>query len=281
MSIFSISIIFDIINDRPVISYSYIKEDLSIPDIFNLYKYLESQNNSDIFDTSCNKYITDPSEKIGSYYNGYFSIPLKDSYKLVLPNNTKYGKRGEQIIDFQLQFLDVNVDENTSSSFFVQISDSENVDLDMNVSSIFSQSIAQANNYTILIGQNFHLYLRRNIRKFIIPNWKAIMGFQPDYIIKPYITSKMGDDAIQPFGLLHNRGHFYKRTQNKLTEFLSTYPLVHLLDSSNNIDDEDDKSRVDHLEKKINDLELFLRDYVVEVQQLDNAYKNSESAKDK
>ncbi|RIB24999.1 hypothetical protein C2G38_2068545, partial [Gigaspora rosea] len=133
------------------------------------------------------------------------------------------------------------------------------------------------------------------------------MGFQPDYIIKPYITSRMevsrmqygsltsvavkpefdittveteqrshtvlnslgiiggawslailaykilfGDDAIQPFGLLQNRGYFYKRTQKKLTKSLSTYPLVNLLDSSNNIDDEDDESRVGHLDSSNN-----------------------------
>ncbi|RIB24993.1 hypothetical protein C2G38_2167035 [Gigaspora rosea] len=300
------------------------------------FKTSEIQNYSAIFDTSCNQYITDPSEKDDFYYNGYFSIPLEDSYKLILPNNTKYGKRGEQVINFELKFIDVNVDLNTSSSFFVQISDSEDVDLKTNVSSIFSQSIIQANTYNILRGQSFYLYLSRSIRKIIIPNWKAIMGFQPDYIIKPYITSRMevarmqydsitivnvqpefdittveteqrshtvlnslgliggawslalcaykilfGDDAIRPFGLLLNRSYFNKRTQKKLTKFMSTYPLVHLLDSSNNIDDEDDESRVDHLEQKINDLELFLRDYVVEAQQLDNANKYSESAKDK
>ncbi|CAG8554595.1 27543_t:CDS:2 [Gigaspora margarita] len=294
------------INDQPVINYSYIKEDLSIPDIQffseNLFimtcgfKTSEIQNSSAIYDERCNQYIIDPSDK-DFYYNGYFSIPLENNYKLVLPNNTKYGKRGEQVVNFQLRFIDVNVDLNTSSSFFVQISDSEDVDLKMNVSPIFSQSITQTNTYNILRGQSAYLYLSRSIRKFIIPNWKAIMGFQPDYIIKPYITSRMEeinsyiniiiicevkcDDAIRPFGLLQNRGYFYERTQKKFTKFMSTYPLVHLLDSSNNIDDEDDESRVDDLEKKINDLELFLRDYVVEAQQLDNAYKNSESAKDK
>ncbi|RIB29262.1 hypothetical protein C2G38_1198838 [Gigaspora rosea] len=186
------------------------------------------------------------------------------------------------------------------------------------------------------------LNLSRSIRKFIIPNWKAIMGFQPDYIIKPYITSRkdeaqktmsqmeynmfatisvrpdfdittveteqrshtilnslgliggawslailaykllFGDDAIRPFGLIQKRGYFYERTQKKLTKFLSTFPLIQLSDSSNNIDDvfDDNESRVNHLERKINDLELFLRDYVVEVQQLDKAYKNTENAKD-
>ncbi|CAG8718972.1 22160_t:CDS:2 [Gigaspora rosea] len=283
------------------------------------------------YDRDCNSYITDPLEKDGSYYNGYFSIPLENSYKLALSNNTKYGKRSEQEIRFFLQILDLNVDLN--ASYLVQISDSENVDLGRNISSLFLQSISQANTYKILQGYLIRLNLSRSIRKFIIPNWKAIMGFRPDYIIKPYITSRkdetrmtmsqmednllaifvrpdfdittveteqrshtvsawslailaykllFGDDAIRPFGLIQKRGYFYERTQKKLTKFLSTFPLIQLSDSSNNIDDvfDDDESRVNHLERKINDLELFLRDYVVEVQQLDKAYKNTENAKD-
>ncbi|CAG8845032.1 7380_t:CDS:2, partial [Racocetra persica] len=75
-----------------------------------------------------------------------------------------------------------------------------------------------------------------------------------------------GDDAIQPFGLIHKYGYFSKKSQNNLTNSLSTFPLVQLSDSSNIIDDE---NRTKQLEKRISDLELFLRDYVVEAQQLD------------
>ncbi|KAF0550195.1 hypothetical protein F8M41_024941 [Gigaspora margarita] len=209
----------------------------------------------------------------------------------------------------------------------------------MNISPIFLQSITQANNYKILTFQSIDIYLSRRIRKFIIPNWKATMGFQPDYIIKPYLTSRkevtqhltelrgdiftdisvsldfdtttveteqrshtilsslgliggawslavcvykllFGDDAIQPFGLIQKRGYFYARTQKKLTKFLSTIPLVQLLDPSKNFD-VDDESRIDQLEKQINDIELFLRDYVVDAQQLDKAYINNERDKDK
>ncbi|CAG8723902.1 15461_t:CDS:1, partial [Racocetra fulgida] len=66
----------------------------------------------------CNKYITNPFYKNGSYYNGDFSIPFENNYKLVLSlsNNTKYGKHGEQSITFQFQFMDQNV--NLNASFF-------------------------------------------------------------------------------------------------------------------------------------------------------------------
>ncbi|CAG8838675.1 33509_t:CDS:1, partial [Racocetra persica] len=86
------------------------------------------------------------------------------------------------------------------------------------------------------------------------------------------------DDAIQPFGLIQKYGYFYKKTQKKLIKFLSPFPLVQIPDPSNNIDD---KNRVKQLEKKIDNLELFLRDYVVEVQQLDKLdYNNIENAND-
>ncbi|CAG8636329.1 17362_t:CDS:2 [Dentiscutata erythropus] len=61
-----------------------------------------------------------------------------------------------------------------------------------------------------------------------------------------------GDDTIQPFGLIQK-----------------------FVQSSFN-DNVDGENRVVQLGKKINDLESFLRDYVVEVQQLDKIYKNIE-----
>ncbi|CAG8818785.1 8072_t:CDS:1, partial [Racocetra fulgida] len=68
------------------------------------------------------------------------------------------------------------------------------------------------------------------------------------------------------------------KSQNNLTNSLSTFPLVQLSDSSNHIDDE---NRTEKLEKRISVLELFLRDYVIEAQQLDKIHKNLEDAKDK
>ncbi|KAF0495068.1 hypothetical protein F8M41_021217 [Gigaspora margarita] len=224
------------------------------------------------------------------------------------------------------------MDQNARSSSFLKVSDSENGYLKKNISSIFLQSITQSNTYEVLTGDSVSLYLGRSIRKIIIPNWKAIMGFQPDYDIKPYLTSRkaasrmqysspyitiqpdfdittieieqrthtvlnslgllggawslaavvykllFGDDTIQPFGLVQKYGYFYKKTQKKLTKVLSTFPLVQIPDSSNNIDD---KNRAEQLDKKIDNLELFLRDYVVEVQQLDKVYNNIENVKDK
>ncbi|CAG8662247.1 44193_t:CDS:2, partial [Gigaspora margarita] len=259
--------------------------------IFKGPQKVKDQNNGmfDLFndqrDQECNSYLTNPSEKDGSYYIGYFSIPFENNYKLILnpSDNTTYGKRDELGINFFVEFMD----QNARSSSFLKVSDSgmlintnslltintnakylyaENGYLKKNISSIFLQSITQSNTYEVLTGDSVSLYLGRSIRKIIIPNWKAIMGFQPDYDIKPYLTSRKGDDTIQPFGLVQKYGYFYKKTQKKLTKVLSTFPLVQIPDSSNNIDD---KNRAEQLDKKIDNLELFLRDYVVEVQQLD------------
>ncbi|CAG8727092.1 731_t:CDS:2 [Dentiscutata erythropus] len=88
-----------------------------------------------------------------------------------------------------------------------------------------------------------------------------------------------GDDVMQPFGVVQKHGHFHELNQKKLTEHLSTIPLAQV--SSNNDDNYDNENQVVQLEKEIGDLELFLRDYVVEAQQLDNVYKNIETYKNK
>ncbi|CAG8709385.1 31911_t:CDS:2, partial [Racocetra persica] len=114
-----------------------------------------SNNQLDIQNQDCNSYITNPSEKDGSYYNGYFSIPFENSYKLILSssNNTKYGKRGKLLISFQIQFMDKN-----ASRFFVRVSDSENVYLKQNISSTFLQSITQSNTYEVISGDHQENY---------------------------------------------------------------------------------------------------------------------------
>ncbi|CAG8784630.1 5917_t:CDS:2, partial [Racocetra persica] len=121
---------------------------------------VQSANGSESKD--CNKYITeplglyitDPLGKNGTYYNGYFSIPFENNYKLILSlsNNTKYGKRGEQMIQFKFRFMDQNSNLNTSSHLFVSVSDSENVYLKEDISSVFLQSISQTNTYELSPG---------------------------------------------------------------------------------------------------------------------------------
>ncbi|CAG8516718.1 20794_t:CDS:2 [Gigaspora margarita] len=247
---------------------------------------------------------------------------------LDISNDTRYaqyGKRGEKSISFQINFFD----QNANPSLFVEISDSEPVYLKENISSTFLQSIAMTNTHQILSKEDTYINLGRSIRKIIIPNWKATMGFQPDYELIPYLTSRkftsrerfmqnndfassliimadfditiietersslgllggawsfviiaykllFGDDTIQPFGLIQKHGYFDKLNQKQLTDNLSTIPLVQ--DSFNNADDE---NQVVLLEKKISDLELFLREYVVEAQQLDKFYENIENNKNK
>ncbi|CAG8748031.1 6543_t:CDS:1, partial [Cetraspora pellucida] len=79
------------------------------------------------------------------------------------------------------------------------------------------------------------------------------------------------DDAIQPFGLIHKYGYFHKQAQEKISETLSTLLLVLPSHSSINVDNENslsidsvNENPIKVLEKKIDDLELFLRNHVVE-----------------
>ncbi|CAG8436656.1 2448_t:CDS:2 [Scutellospora calospora] len=95
-----------------------------------------------------------------------------------------------------------------------------------------------------------------------------------DKLIEKHQTTDIySDDVVRPFGLVHKHGHFHKQTKEKLAKFLSTYPLVQHPESSIDIND----NPVERLERKINDFELFLRDYVVEEQQLDKANRSIEN----
>ncbi|RIB29432.1 hypothetical protein C2G38_1132463 [Gigaspora rosea] len=143
------------------------------------------------YDEDCNSYITEPSEKIGIHYNGYFSIPLKKRYKVIVnfSNNTQYGKRGEQDIRFQITFLD----RNASSHIFVEVSDSESDYFNDSVPPTFLQTIKNANTHEIIEGESIHLFISRSIRKFITPGLNDVIGFQPDYNLMPYIKSRKGN----------------------------------------------------------------------------------------
>ncbi|CAG8760156.1 36901_t:CDS:2 [Gigaspora margarita] len=246
-----------------------IKDKINISVVFNSQR-----------DQECSSYLTNPSEKDGVYI-GYFSIPFENNYRLIFnpSNDTKYEKRDEVFIDFTVNFMD----RNASQRVFVRVSDSgmlintnslltintnakslyaENVYLKENISSIFLQSITQSNTYQVLPGD--------------VLNSLGLLGGAWSLAAVAY-KLLFGDDTIQPFGLVQKYGYFYKKTQKKLTKVLSTFPSVQIPDPSNNIDV---KNRAEQLEKKIDNLELFLRDYVVEVQQLDKVYNNIENVND-
>ncbi|RIB21951.1 hypothetical protein C2G38_2175166 [Gigaspora rosea] len=231
-------------------------------------------------DQECNSYMTNPSEKDGSYYIGYFSIPFENNYKLIFNplNDTKYGKRDEVMINLYVEFMD----QNASSRSFLRVSDSENVYLKENISSVFLQSITQSNTYEVLTGDVLNsLGLLGGAWSLAAVAYKLLFDktFIDVKIAKKafQLHENMGDDTIRPFGLVQKYGYFYKKTQKKLTKVLSTFPLIQIPNSSNNIDD---KNRAEQLEKKIDNLELFLRDYVVEVQHLDKVYNNIENVND-
>ncbi|RIB17848.1 hypothetical protein C2G38_1394883 [Gigaspora rosea] len=196
--IFIINLTLNIINDKPVVSNSYIQEDMPVPDIKFFSESLfvvascNFKNSVSGLDYDCNSYTSESLIKNGPYYYVNFSIPFAYGYKMVLDtsNDTRYaqyGKRGEKIISFQINFFD----QNANPSLFVEISDSEPVYLKENISSTFLQSITMTNTLQILPKEDTNVNLGRNIRQIIIPNWKATMGFQPDYEIIPYLTSRI------------------------------------------------------------------------------------------
>ncbi|CAG8680766.1 21769_t:CDS:2 [Dentiscutata erythropus] len=183
----------------------------------------------------------------------------------------KYGNHGALMINFQVKFLDPNI----NPSIFVEVSDPATVYSMENMSSAFLQSIAMANTYQVLPSDTTDIYLSRNIRKFIIPSWKATMGLTPDYEITTYLTTRKTTERFST------------------TQFASMF-IISIYAEYDKTIIETEESSLGLLggawsiaivaykllfEKEINDLELFLRDYVVEVQQLDKVYENFETNK--
>ncbi|CAG8808065.1 13019_t:CDS:2, partial [Gigaspora margarita] len=164
--------------------------------------------------SDCDSYLTNPSEKIGPYYNGNLSVPFKKKYKLPLLSNDNNGNT----LFFFYQFMDAN----DNPSFVVKVFDSENIYLKKNISSILLQSITQANTYEFYQGDSMTIYLSRRIRKIIIPNWKAIMGFRPDYDIKPYLKSRSEVARAQ-----HNaKTYIMVKGETDITTVLNTLGLI-------------------------------------------------------
>ncbi|CAG8506054.1 18833_t:CDS:2 [Gigaspora margarita] len=148
---------------------------------------------------ACNRHITEPSEKNGSYYNGYFTFPFNANFKLLLMRNS--------MVFFLNQF-------NSSSNLLFKAYDS-------------------------------------------------------------------GDDAIQPFGIIHKYGCCLRnRTMNNLRKSLITLPLINYNIQNSHLTTDNDEISIEQLESEINALELFLKDYVINAKQLENLYESIEKSKD-
>ncbi|CAG8636315.1 17361_t:CDS:2 [Dentiscutata erythropus] len=89
------------------------------------------------------------------------------------------------------------LDQNPNPSLFIEISDAETIYPKEITSLTFLQSISLTNTYQISTNEQTNVFLGRNIRNFIIPGWKATMGFQPDYETVPYLTSRKSSTRTQ------------------------------------------------------------------------------------
>ncbi|CAG8537668.1 14811_t:CDS:2, partial [Dentiscutata heterogama] len=147
------------------------------------------------------------------------------------------------------------------------------------MSSAFLQSIAMTNTYQVLPTDTTAIYLIRNIRKFIIPSWKTTMGLNPDYEIVTYLTSRK---TTQRSSTAQSLFYIAIIPDNEITNIETEERTHTILSSLGLLGGAWSIAIVAYkllFEKEINDLELFLRDYVIEVQQLDNVYKNIETNK--
>ncbi|GBC04962.1 hypothetical protein RclHR1_05970019 [Rhizophagus clarus] len=155
----------------------------------------------------------------------------------------------------------------------------------------FDNSISMMNIYSLSLKQFYQFGYHRKIEEFIRPSWMNDFGIPPSYDNKSYIESTLGliggacgfataiyallfgASQLRPWGIvqLYCCG-FSRLTQKKL---MKTLPMIPFFDTSyTNIKNDDssdhDLSLAEKNEIRIKSLELFLQEYVVDVNYLNN-----------
>ncbi|CAG8554841.1 39576_t:CDS:2 [Gigaspora margarita] len=135
-----------------VISYTYFKEDIPVPDIQFFSEFYLCWDTALIILNQLKTTATHISQihqkKNGSYYNGYFSVPFKKrKYKLPLSLDIN-----ENSFMFSNQFMAVS----DNPKFFVKVFVSGKSSLEKEYFSMFLQSIIQVNTYEFHPGDSTH-----------------------------------------------------------------------------------------------------------------------------
>ncbi|GBC04960.1 hypothetical protein RclHR1_05970017 [Rhizophagus clarus] len=158
--------------------------------------------------------------------------------------------------------------------------------------SSFDNTLLKLNNYILSQNQFYEFYFQRKIKEVIKPSWMNNFGIPPTYENISYIASTLtssplvdasndqpsvnidiksrGTDTLRPWGIVQSYCYgFSHLTKRKLKKTLPIIPFHEA--SSSNTEDSDLSlaEKVKMLQSKIDSLELFLREYVVDVDYLD------------
>ncbi|CAG8650691.1 27788_t:CDS:2, partial [Gigaspora margarita] len=122
------------------------------------------------------------------------------------------------------------------------------------------------NQYQLAVNSSFKVKINRRRKELMVPSWKNYLGISSKRESVPYLTSTLGTIPIKPWGLIQKYGFkINKSVQEKLKDTLGFIPLVQR-PKTNNLNNYVLKRRLDSLQQ-------FLTEYVVDVQYLEEIYK--------
>ncbi|CAG8636301.1 17360_t:CDS:2 [Dentiscutata erythropus] len=283
-SVFSLRIIvstFSFTNANSIPVPMLIFSNIPMKSHINCY-FTYAVNNTREDNKACNQYIRQPvfdttSANYISYFQAdddlLFSPNFNDSLKNIgitvyIDDATYNGKNLSTSIN--LIAIDTDLYNTYGSKLFEDQGYQD---------SVFFNSIIEMNTYKLLSNQasfiifSYDIQIKRSIKKFMTKSWKNYLGYTPDLETIPYITSTIGTNAIQPWGLVQTNVFKYNQT-----ELLKTLESMQFLDHlTHNTDNLEDQLFTEKLENRLDSLQLFLRDYVVNVQYLEKINKKLNS----
>ncbi|CAG8554617.1 27544_t:CDS:2 [Gigaspora margarita] len=278
---YSVFLILDVCNDHPAIQSSFIEVnsfpvpelmflDIPVKTYFDCY-FTYAANNTREDNKACTQYLKQPVLNATSKYNGYFQT----GGGLLFSANSNSSNEVLKNIGIMI-YIDDSTYNASDPSMFVNMRavDSElyktyGSKLFGGQNSMFLDSIVKINTYELSPNQSYNVQLTRNIKQLMSQSWKNYFGFAPETERIPYVTSTIGTGAIKPWGLVQR--HLFKVNQivqDKLLSTLESMPFISHL--THNSDDLKEDLSTEKLEKRLDLLQLFLRDYVVNVQYLEN-----------
>ncbi|CAG8676022.1 6338_t:CDS:2 [Rhizophagus irregularis] len=174
---------------------------------------------------------------------------------------------------------------------FLAAYDSERDFYYQNPSDDVDDMIFAMNTYNIAPNQDYRFTYSNIIREAIVPSWMNDFGVPPTYEQKPYITSNLvggplqnknsdGAKTLQPWGVVQSYCCGFSRlTQKKLKNSL---PIVPFSDDHNTKGHQINSLSLAEQNKlllsRLNNLESFLQEYVVDVKYLDRIRDNMNTA---
>ncbi|CAG8716366.1 196_t:CDS:2 [Racocetra persica] len=274
---YSIFLILDICNDHPAIQSSFIETNSmpvpvlmisNIPKKSYLNCYFTYAANSAREDNkACAQYIGQPVLNTTSKYDGYF----KTNGDLFFSTSSNEGLKN---IGIMIYIDDVTYNaSDPSMSIDIRAIDSDLERIPYITSMIESSLISNTTG-----SQSLFSTINIKPKSFIVQVSTSLGLFGGLFgLITSFYALLFGASAIKPLGLVQRHLFKVKRiVQDNLIITFESMPFIsHLIHDTNGL--KEDEISTEQLEKRLDLLQLFLRDYVVNVQYLEKIQQSNTS----